>query len=179
MGNDAYFGSKATAGVCQALIALMPLAERLAVLAAVNTASLCSEFDALKARFEALCVDGAMSAESRALFEALLMLFQVLMAVFMEKNTPKGSHTSGLPSSRAEPDETARKRPGATSTGPKADAAGDGPNRLVVETRTAPVAEGRACGRGLEDIAPHDHERRILVGILFETRETTVEAEIS
>ncbi len=60
MGNDAYFGSKATAGVCQALIALMPLAERLAVLAAVNTASLRSEFDALKARFEALCADGEL-----------------------------------------------------------------------------------------------------------------------
>ncbi len=39
----------------------------------VNTASLRSEFDALKARFETLCADGAMSAESRALFEALLM----------------------------------------------------------------------------------------------------------
>ncbi len=81
-------------------------------MATVNTASLRSEFDALKARFEALCADGAMSAESRALVEALLMLFQVLMAVFMEKNTPKGSRTSGLPSSRAEPDETARRSPG-------------------------------------------------------------------
>ncbi len=148
-------------------------------MATVNTASLHSEFDALKARFETLCVDGAMSTESRALFEALLMLFQVLMAVFMEKNTPKGSRTSGLPSSRAGPDETARTRPGATSTGPKADATGDGPNRLVVETRTAPVAESRACGRGLGDVAPHGHERRVLVDILFKTRELTVEAEIT
>ncbi len=59
-------------------------------MATVNTVSLRSEFDAL----EALCADGAMSAESRALFEALLTLVQVLMAVFMEKNTPKGSHNS-------------------------------------------------------------------------------------
>ncbi len=110
-------------------------------MATVNRASLRSEFDALKARFKALCADGAMSAESRALVEALLMLFQVLMAVFMEKNTPKGSRTSGLPSSRTEPDETARIRPGATSTGPKTDAAGHGPKRLVVERRTAPVAK--------------------------------------
>ncbi len=81
-------------------------------MATVNTASLRSEFDALKARFETLCADGAMSGESSALVEALLMLFQVLMAMFMEKNTPKGSRTSGLPSSRAEPDETARRSPG-------------------------------------------------------------------
>ncbi len=102
------------------LIALMLPAERLAVesgspMATVNTASLRSEFDALKA----LCADDAMSAESRALVEALLTLVQVLMAVFMEKNAPKGSHNSGLPSSRAEPDETARKRSSARSTGPK------------------------------------------------------------
>ncbi len=37
-------------------------------MATVNTASLRSEFDALKARFETLCVDGAMSAESRGSF---------------------------------------------------------------------------------------------------------------
>ncbi len=86
-------------------------------MATVNRASLRSEFDALKARFKALCADGAMSAESRALVEALLMLFQVLMAVFMEKNTPKGSRTSGLPSSRTGPDETARIRPAQPKAG--------------------------------------------------------------
>ncbi len=90
-------------------------------MATVNTASLRSEFDALKARFEALCADGAMSAESRALVEALLTLFQVLMAVFMEKNTPKGSRTSGLPSSRTEPDETARTRPDTPFTNTRAE----------------------------------------------------------
>ncbi len=147
-------------------------------MATVNKASLRSEFDALKGRFEELCAHGKMSAESRALFEALLMLFQLLMAVFMEKNTPKGSQNSGLPSSRAEADETARRRPGAKGKGPKADAAGDGPNRLVVEQRTAPVTECRACGRDLAQTAPTGHERRVLVDIVFETRELTVEAEL-
>ena len=147
-------------------------------MATVNKASLRSEFDALKGRFEELCAHGKMSAESRALFEALLMLLQLLMAVFMEKNTPKGSQNSGLPSSRAEADETARGRPGAKGKGPKAGAAGDGPNRLVVEKRTAPVAECRACGRDLAGTAPTGRERRVLVDIVFETRELTVEAEI-
>ena len=44
--------------------------------------------------------------------------------------------------------------------------------------RIAPAAECRACGRGLEGVSPHGHERRVLVDIVFETRETTVEAEV-
>ena len=43
-------------------------------MATVNKSSLRAEFDALKARFESLCATGKMSAESRALFDALLDL---------------------------------------------------------------------------------------------------------
>ena len=68
-------------------------------MATVNKASLRTEFDALKARFESLCAAGKMSAESRALVDALLMLFELLMAVFMEKHTPKSSANSSLPAS--------------------------------------------------------------------------------
>ena len=52
------------------------------------------------------------------------------------------------------------------------------PTRVVAETRTAPVTECRACGRGLEGVAPAGHERRRLVDLVFETRESTVKAEI-
>ena len=41
-------------------------------MATVNKSSLRAEFDALKARFESLCAAGKMSADSRALFDALL-----------------------------------------------------------------------------------------------------------
>jgi len=146
--------------------------------ATVNKASLRSEFDALKARFEALGGSGEMGPEAQALVEALLMLFQLLMAVFMERGAPKGSRNSGLPSSQTELDETARRRPGAKGKGPKDRAGGDGPSRLVVETRKAPATECRACGRGLEGVSPTGHERRVLVDIVFETRELTVEAEV-
>ena len=59
-----------------------------------------------------------LSADSRALFDALLMLFEVLMAVFMEKHTPKSSANSSLPASQSPNDETARIRPGAKGKGP-------------------------------------------------------------
>ena len=68
-------------------------------MATVNKQSLREEFDALKARFESLCAEGKMSADSRALVDALLMLFEVLIAVFMEKHTPKSGINSSLPAS--------------------------------------------------------------------------------
>ena len=57
-------------------------------MATVNKASLRAEFDALKARFESLCAAGKMSAGGRDLVDALLMLVELMMAVFMEKHTP-------------------------------------------------------------------------------------------
>ena len=91
-------------------------------MATVNKSSLRAEFDALKARFESLCAAGKMSAESRALFDALLMLFELLMAVFMEKHTPKSSANSSLPASQSPNDDTARTRPGAKGKGPSPSA---------------------------------------------------------
>ena len=96
-------------------------------MATVNKSSLRAEFDALKARFESLCAAGKMSAESRALFDALLMLFELLMAVFMEKHTPKSSANSSLPASQSPNDDTARTRPGAKGKGPSSVSGHYGP----------------------------------------------------
>ena len=84
-------------------------------MASVNKASLREEFDTLKAAFERLCAEGKMAAESRALFQALLMLFEVLMAVFMERRTAKDSRNSSLPSSQTAKDDTAAIQPGANA----------------------------------------------------------------
>ena len=78
----------------------------------VNKQSLREEFTALKERFGQLSTDGKVGAESRALIEALLMLMQVLLAVFMEKNTPKSSANPSKPSSRSEKDDSALSHPG-------------------------------------------------------------------
>ena len=70
------------------------------IMATVNKQSLREEFDALKAEFDRLSAGGKMAVESRALFKAMLMLFEVLMAVFMERRTAKDSGNSSLPSSQ-------------------------------------------------------------------------------
>jgi transposase len=79
----------------------------------LNKQSLREEFTALKGRFGQLSTDGKVGPESRALIEALLMLMQVLIAVFMEKNTPKSSTNSSKPSSQTPKDESALSHAGA------------------------------------------------------------------
>ena len=83
----------------------------------VEKASLRAEFDALKGRFERLCADGQLGAEGRALVEALLLLFELVLAVFMEKHTPKNSQNSSLPSSRTDKTDDADTQAGAKAKG--------------------------------------------------------------
>ena len=120
-------------------------------MATVNKASLRTEFDALKARFESLCAEGKMPPESRALVDALLMLFELLMAVFMEKHTPKSPANSGLPPSQSPNDATART-PGAKGKGPSYNgAATPAPantsrcSASVRVAKTSPTPTGRAA----------------------------------
>ena len=127
-------------------------------MATVNKSSLRAEFDALKARFESLCAAGKMSADSRALFDALLMLFELLMAVFMEKHTPKSSANSSLPASQSPNDDTARTRPGAKGKGPSSN------GERCANTRTreyVKVLSVDACGRCGEDLK---RMKRLLLG---------------
>ena len=133
-------------------------------MATLNKASLRTEFDALKARFESLCAKGKMSPESRALFDALLMLFELLMAVFMEKHTPKSPANSGLPPSQSPNDATARSRPGAKGKGPSYNEARCANTRTREHVRVLGVDCCARCGEDLTDTACTGHERRTLGG---------------
>ena len=137
-------------------------------MATVNKHSLRAEFDALKARFESLCAGGKMSAESRALFDALLMLFELLMAVFMEKHTPKSSINSSLPASQSPNDETARARPGAKGKGPSLNHERCANTRTRESVRVLRVDACKRCGEDLTDAACLGHERRTLIDLVFE-----------
>ena len=137
-------------------------------MATVNRHSLIQEFDTLKARFEALCAEGTMSPQTRALFEALLALFAVLMAVLMEKTTPKGSANSSLPSSRTGDDETALARAGAKAKGPAHNAGHCANTRTREHVKVLTVERCARCGEDLADTDCLGHERRTLIDIVFE-----------
>ena len=147
-------------------------------MASVNKQSLREEFDTLKARFERLCADGQMAAESRALFQAMLMLFEVLMAVFMERHTTKDNSNSSKPSSQTPKDDTAITRAGANGKGKAHNEARCANTRTVETVQVAEVNECESCAEDLSNTAPVGHERRTRIDIIFEKVVSHVDAQI-
>jgi len=147
-------------------------------MASVNKASLREEFDTLKGEFERQCGDGKMSQENRSLFQALLMLFELLMAVFMEKRTTKHNRNSSLPSSQTPKDDDTALQSGTRGKGKDEQAA------LAANTRTretvtlAGVEHCEVCGEDLSETPCQNHERRTKIDIVFEKVVEHVDAQI-
>jgi len=147
-------------------------------MSSVNKKSLREEFDTLKAQFERLCTEEKMSSESRTLFQAMLMLFELLMAVFMEKRTTKDSKNSSKPSSQTPKDETAASQPGAKGKGKEQNNARSGNTRTVETAQVAEVHACETCGEDLSNTPCQGHERRTKIDIIFEKVVSHVDAQI-
>lgn len=147
-------------------------------MATINKQSLREEFDTLKVEFERLSNAGKIAAESRALFQAMLMLFELLMAVFMEKHTQKDRTNSSKPSSQTPKDDTAIHHPGTHGKG-KAQNDDRSDNTRTVETvQIAKVNVCSTCGDDLSDTPCYGHERRTRIDIVFEKVVSHVDAQI-
>jgi len=147
-------------------------------MASLNKASLREEFETLKGQFERLCTEGKMAEESRTLFQAMLMLFEVLMAVFMEKNTRKNNRNSSLPSSQTGKDDDTAPQSGTNAKGKRDNNTRSGNTRTVETVALAPVDRCHSCGEDLSDIPCQGHERRTRIDIVFEKVLSHVDAEI-
>lgn len=147
-------------------------------MASVNKQSLREEFDALEGRFEHLVAEGKMAPEGRALVEALLMLLRLLMAVFMEKHTPKTSANSSKPSSQTPKDETALSHPGANGKGKVLDRACSANTRTIETVQLLELAFCEHCGENLCNVVCREHERRTQIDIVFEKVVAHVDAEV-
>lgn len=58
-------------------------------MAYVNKTSLRDKFDRIKSEFSALPTKQKLSPEILALFNAMILLFEILIAIFLENNTKK------------------------------------------------------------------------------------------
>ena len=147
-------------------------------MSSVNKQSLREEFDTLKVRFEHLCAEGKMGPESRALVQAMLMLFELLIAVFMERRTTKDSKNSSKPSSQTAKDDTAASHPGAKGKGKGQNNVRSGNTRTVETVQVVEVHVCETCGEDLRNIPCQGHERRTKIDIIFEKVLSHVDAEI-
>lgn len=147
-------------------------------MASVNKHSLREEFDTLKGELEQQCAAGKLAAETRTLIHALLALFELLMAVFMEQSTAKNSRNSSRPSSQTEKADETAAQPG-THTKGKLQHKGHSRNTRTIETvEISPVNHCACCGEDLTAMPCQDHERRTLLDIVYEKHQHHVDAEI-
>lgn len=143
----------------------------------MNKTSIREEVDRLKQDFEKLCSDGKASPEIQTLMNSMLLIVELILAIFLEKKTRKNGKNSSLPSSQTPKDETAKSTPKSNGKGKKVG--GDLNNTRTIETTTISKVETcDVCGDSLGQTPCREHERRTKIDIVFEKVVEHVDAEI-
>jgi transposase len=106
-----------------------------------------------------------------------LLLFEMVLAVFMGKHTPKYSPNSSLHSSRTDK-EDADAQAGAKAMGQSARHTRSDHSRTVETVIVIPVAHGDHGGEDPCHLPAQSGERRTRIDIVFEKVVSHVEAEI-
>jgi transposase len=83
----------------------------------INKQSVREEAERIKAEFNRLSADNKISSECNMLLQSMLMLINLLIAIFLERATPKNNKNSSKPSSQTEKDESALTQPGTNGKG--------------------------------------------------------------
>lgn len=147
-------------------------------MSSVNTQSVREEAERIKAEYQRISTNRKMDAEISVLMQSMLMLINLLIAIFLEKTTKKNNRNSSKPSSQTEKDESSTIHGGTNGKG-KQEADAVASNTRTIETVIiSPVTRCDVCGQDLTE-APCEHiERRTKIDIIFETVVEHVDAEI-
>ncbi|VAY87865.1 transposase [mine drainage metagenome] len=108
---------------------------------------------------------------------SMLMIVELILAIFLERTTKKNSANSSIPPSQTDKDNSSLTDPGSKGKGKKADGE-TVKNRRTIETLTiVPVDYCDKCGADLRQVGC-THERRTKIDIIFEKVVEHVEVEI-
>jgi transposase len=147
-------------------------------MSSVNTQSVREEAERIKAEFERISTNRKMDAEISILMQSMLMLINLLIAIFLEKTTKKNNRNSSKPSSQTEKDESSPSQSGTNGKGREESDAVASNTRTLETVTISPVIQCDVCGQDLRE-APCEHtERRTKIDIVFETVVEHVDAEI-
>lgn len=144
----------------------------------VNQASLRDEFARLKGEFGTLNSAGKVPSETAVLVSAMLLLLELMVAIFVEKNTRKDSKNSSLPPSQTGEDNSATGTPGSKSKGSGGQEQRFDKSRTIESTQIIPVSTCGCCGGDLRGVEANSHERRTRIDIVFEKTVEHFDAEI-
>lgn len=148
-------------------------------MATVDKQSVRDEFDKIKIGFQEQVAAGKVSTEVATLFNTLMMLFNIILTIFMEKSTKKTSANSSIPPSQTPPDDTSttnKSKAGDDKEKPKVTVVG---NTRTVETVTfLPALTCDRCDEDLSGVACECIERRTKIDIIFEKTEEHMDVEV-
>jgi len=146
-------------------------------MASLDKTSVRGQVEKLKIDFEQLRRDGKVTPEIQAIMSSMLMIIELILAIFLERTTKKNSGNSSIPPSQTDKDNSSLSDPGSKDKGKKPDGE-KMKNRRTRETVTvASVDHCDVCGANLEQVAC-THERRTKIDIVFEKVVEHVDAEI-
>ena len=147
-------------------------------MANLDKASVRDEVGRLKADFKQLCVDGKVSEEIKVLMGSLFMIVELILSLFLERQTRKNSKNSSIPPSQTDKDDSSLSPPGKKGKGSR-NLDGFVDNRRVKETVTVAAALFcDVCGESLENSPCKRHERRTKIDIVFEKVVEHVDAQV-
>jgi len=147
-------------------------------MASLNRESVREEAARIKSEFNRISSSKKMDGETKMLFQSMLILVNLLIAIFLEKTTKKTSKNSSKPSSQTEKDESALTNKGANSKGKSESDATASNTRTIEIVSTINVTECDVCGCDLSKTPCEHIERRTKIDITFEKTVEHVDLEI-
>jgi hypothetical protein len=146
--------------------------------ASLDKTSVKDEVGRLKADLNRLSAEGKVSSEIQVIMNSLFMIIELILAIFLERNTKKDGKNSSIPSSQTEKDESALSHLGSNGKG-KGENKDQARNVRVKETVTISQAfTCDVCAQDLSGVPCIDHERRTKIDIVFEKVVDHIDAEI-
>lgn len=143
----------------------------------VNQQSVREEAERIKTEFDRLAASKNIDSEYNMLFKSMLMLINLLIAIFLEKTTKKNSKNSSIPSSKIDKDESFTNN-GTNGKGKQETSASANNTRTVETILSAKVSICDICGSDLSNIPCEHVERRTKIDIIFEKVIEHVDAEV-
>ena len=148
-------------------------------MSSVNRESLRTEFSAIQQCLEQMKAEGKINAECQVLINSLIVLLKILIAIFMEKKTIKGSGNSSIPPSQTPKDETTpEKKKRQRRQGKEESEKESGHLRIEESVQIITVNDCPQCGEDLSQIPAHHCDRRTLIDIVFVKTIQHVDSEI-
>lgn len=147
-------------------------------MATFNKQSVREEFDSIKDSFHKLSKENKIPKESASLFKALFLLFELILSVFLEKQTKKDSKNSSIPPSQTDKDESSTSSKGAKSKGKDSEKKTINNSRTIETVDIIELNQCEKCGESLRDVDCKCYERRTKIDIVFEKTIEHIDVEI-